>query len=65
MSDAQTFIDSTRAHWSKIDFLPGVKLLPLEPVPQGSIHLAHLTAGTVIPPHVHPGDEFVYVLGNH
>ena len=63
MSEVQTFIDSTRAQWSKIDFLPGVELLPLAvPVPQGSIHLAHLTAGTVIPPHVHPGNEFVYVL---
>ncbi|HKT35766.1 MAG TPA: cupin domain-containing protein [Nitrospira sp.] len=63
MSKAQTFVDSTRAQWSKLDFLPGVELLPLaEPVVQGSIHLAHLRAGTVIPPHVHPGDEFVYVL---
>lgn len=63
MSGIQTFVDSTRAQWSKIDFLPGVELLPLaEPVPQGSIHLAQLMAGTVIPPHVHPGDEFVYVL---
>ena len=63
MSEVQTFVDSTRTQWSKIDFLPGVELLPLaEPVPQGSIHLAHLTAGTVIPPHIHPCDEFVYVL---
>lgn len=63
MPEAQTFIDSTRAQWSKIDFLSGVELLPLaEPVPQGSVHLARLTAGTVIPLHTHPGDEFVYVL---
>lgn len=63
MSAIQTFIDSTRAPWSGIDFLPGVEWLPLaEPVPRGSVHLARLTAGTVIPPHTHPGDEFVYVM---
>jgi len=63
MSETQTFIDSARARWSKIDFLPGVELLPLaEPVPHGSVHLARLPAGTVIPPHTHPADEFVYVL---
>src|SRR5688572_1255120 len=63
MPDIQTFTDSTRAAWSTIDFLPGVEMLPLaEPVPHGSVHLARLTAGTVIPPHTHPGDEFVYVL---
>jgi anti-sigma factor ChrR (cupin superfamily) len=63
MSEIQTFVDSTCAEWSKIDFLAGVELLPLaEPVPQGSIHLARLRAGIVIPPHLHPGDEFVFVL---
>jgi anti-sigma factor ChrR (cupin superfamily) len=63
MSAAQTFVDSRRAEWVKLEFLPGVELLPLaEPVPDGSLHLARLTAGTVIPPHTHPGDEFVYVL---
>jgi hypothetical protein len=63
MSETQTFIDSARARWSKIDFLPGVELLPLaEPVPHGSVHLARLSAGTIIPPHTHSGDEFVYVL---
>jgi anti-sigma factor ChrR (cupin superfamily) len=63
VSDAQTFVDTTHAPWTTIDFLPGVTLLPLaEPVPEGSMHLARLAAGTVIPPHTHPGDEFVYVL---
>lgn len=63
VSGTQTFIDSSRAQWSKIDFLPGVELLPLaEPVPNGSVHVARLAAGTVIPPHTHPADEFVYVL---
>ena len=63
MAKPQTFIDSKRGRWSKIDFLPGVELLALaQPVPEGSIHLATLSAGTVIPPHTHPCDEFVYVL---
>lgn len=63
MSDIQTFVDVSQAQWTEIDFLPGVELLPLaQPVPQGSIHLARLKAGTTIPPHTHPGDEYVYVL---
>lgn len=33
-----------------------------EPVPQGSIHRLQMIAGTVIPRHVHPCDEYVYVL---
>jgi anti-sigma factor ChrR (cupin superfamily) len=37
-------------------------LLLAEPVTHGSVHLARLIAGTVIPPHTHPGTEFVYVL---
>jgi len=61
--DDQTFVDTTRADWIALDILPGVSLLPLaEPVPNGSIHLARLAAGTIIPRHTHPGDEFVYVL---
>lgn len=63
MSESQTFTDTSRAPWIEIDFLPGVQLLPLsEPVAQGSIHLAHLSAGTIIPAHTHPADEYVYVL---
>ena len=63
MPNAQKFIETKQAPWMKIDFLPGVEIMPLaEPVTQGSIHLAHLSAGTVIPAHTHPGDEYVYVL---
>ena len=63
MSDAQTFIDTSRTPWLEIDFLPGVQVMPMaEPVAQGSIHLARLSAGTIIPAHTHPGDEYVYVL---
>jgi quercetin dioxygenase-like cupin family protein len=63
MSENQTFTDVSLAPWVDIDFLPGVRLLTLaEPVAHGSIHLARLAAGTVIPAHTHPADEYVYVL---
>ena len=43
--------------------MPGVELLPLaQPVADGSVHRARLAAGTVIPVHTHPADEFVLVL---
>jgi hypothetical protein len=50
MTSHQTFIDPGAGTWLKIDFLPGVELLPLaQPVPDGSIHRARLAAGTIIP----------------
>jgi anti-sigma factor ChrR (cupin superfamily) len=59
----QTFIDLAAGVWQAIDFLPGVHLMSLaQPVPDGSIHRARLLAGTIIPPHTHPADEFVLVL---
>lgn len=37
--------------------------MPLaEPVAAGSIHRARLAKGTIIPPHTHPADEYVYVV---
>jgi quercetin dioxygenase-like cupin family protein len=63
MTNRQTFIDPGAASWLTIEALPGVELMPLaEPVPHGSIHRARLAAGTVIPVHTHPADEFVQVL---
>ena len=63
MSRHQTFADPGAGTWLTIEFLPGVELLPLaQPVPEGSIHRARLAAGTVIPVHTHPADEFVLVL---
>ena len=63
MTNRQTFIDPSAASWLTIEALPGVELMPLaEPVPHGSIHRARLAAGTVIPVHTHPADEFVQVL---
>jgi quercetin dioxygenase-like cupin family protein len=63
VSSAQSFIKPGDSAWLKIDFLPGVELMPLaQPVPEGSIHRARLAEGTVIPVHTHPADEFVLVL---
>jgi anti-sigma factor ChrR (cupin superfamily) len=63
MTSQQTFVDPGNESWLKIDFLPGVELLPLaQPVADGSIHKARLAAGTIIPVHTHPADEFVLVL---
>jgi hypothetical protein len=63
VTNHQTFVDPDAGAWLKIDFLPGVELLPLaQPVTDGSIHKARLAAGTIIPVHTHPADEFVLVL---
>jgi hypothetical protein len=63
MSKQQTFIAPQDATPVRIDFLPGVEIVPLaQPVPDGSIHRARLAEGTVIPVHTHPADEFVLVL---
>jgi len=63
MSKVQAFIDPGDAEWQAIDFLPGVELMPLaQPPPEGSIHRARLAAGTTIPVHTHPVDEYVAVL---
>jgi anti-sigma factor ChrR (cupin superfamily) len=59
----QTFANPRDGQWLKIDFLPGVELMPLaQPVPGGSIHRARLSMGTEIPAHTHPADEYVLVL---
>lgn len=57
----QTFLDPGTVPW--VAFSPGVDLQVLaQPVPEGSIHRARLAAGTTIPVHVHPADEFVQVV---
>ena len=59
----QTFIQTDSASWSNLEKFPGTSFLPLaEPVPQGSIHLLRMKAGTIIPVHTHPCNEYVYVL---
>lgn len=63
MSGGQSFVFPCDKAWTALDFLPGVELMALaQPVPAGSIHRARLAAGTVIPAHTHPADEFVLVL---
>jgi anti-sigma factor ChrR (cupin superfamily) len=59
----QTFIQTSAEQWLNMDRFPGTQFLPLaEPVAEGSIHLLKLKAGTIIPVHAHPCDEYVYVL---
>jgi len=59
----QKFIDSDDQTFSDLEILPGTSIVPLaEPVPEGSIHRLRMKKGTVIPPHEHPVDEYVYVL---
>jgi anti-sigma factor ChrR (cupin superfamily) len=63
MPKQQTFSKAQTGQWLKIDFLPGVELMALaQPVPDGSIHRARLSAGTTIPIHTHPADEYVFVI---
>jgi len=46
-----------------LEQFPGAKILSLaEAVPQGSIHRLRMEKGTVIPVHIHPCDEYIYVL---
>jgi quercetin dioxygenase-like cupin family protein len=59
----QNFIQTTSRQWLSMDQFPGTQFLPLaEPVPEGAIHLLKMKAGTIIPVHTHPCDEYVYVL---
>jgi quercetin dioxygenase-like cupin family protein len=59
----QSFIQTGSRQWLSMDQFPGTQFLPLaEPVPEGSIHLLKMKAGTIIPVHTHPCDEYVYVL---
>lgn len=60
---SQQFKDASEQQFSAIDFLPGSSWSPLtEPVPSGSIHRLKMKAGSTIPPHTHPADEFVILL---
>jgi quercetin dioxygenase-like cupin family protein len=59
----QSFTQVDCEQWSNLEQFPGTQIRTLaEPVPQGSIHLLKMKAGTVIPMHTHPCDEYVYVL---
>ena len=59
----QTFIQTQTESWQHLTQFPGTELLPLAvPVPNGSIHRLRMKAGTIIPVHTHPCNEYVYVL---
>ena len=59
----QTFVADDETQWLDLAAFRGARLLPLAvPVPEGSIHRLLMKAGTVIPVHTHPADEYVYVL---
>ncbi len=59
----QTFNDMATCDWKPFGEMNGVNFVPLaEPVPEGSIHRAKLSKGTVIPPHTHPANEYVFVV---
>jgi anti-sigma factor ChrR (cupin superfamily) len=59
----QSFIDFKDQAFNDLDIFPGASWTILaEPVDQGSIHRLKMKEGSLIPPHVHPVDEYVYVL---
>ena len=59
----QDFKTPQEQQFSAIDFLPGCNWAPLaEPVPDGSLHRLKMAAGTTIPAHSHPADEYVILL---
>jgi anti-sigma factor ChrR (cupin superfamily) len=59
----QAFMQTHSGQWLNLPQFPGTELLTLaEPVPGGSIHLLKMKAGTTIPIHTHPCDEYVYIL---
>jgi quercetin dioxygenase-like cupin family protein len=63
MMPQQTFIKTNEQSWIDFTQCPGTQILPLaEPVPHGSLHRLKLKAGTTIPIHTHPCDEYVYVF---
>lgn len=59
----QSFQDFAEQKFTDLDFLPGTSLSSLaQPVPDGSIHRLKMKQGTIIPPHTHPADEYVFVV---
>lgn len=59
----QMFIAPDKQQFTDLELFPGTSWTVLaEPVPGGSIHRLKMTKGTIIPPHTHPSDEFVYIV---
>jgi hypothetical protein len=59
----QIFKDASDQTFSAIDGLPGSSWAVLaEPIASGSIHRLKMIAGSTIPAHTHPADEYVVLL---
>jgi anti-sigma factor ChrR (cupin superfamily) len=59
----QNFISPKQQNFQNIDFLPGSSWSVLAtPFNNGSIHRLKMKAGSIIPSHEHPSDEYVLVL---
>jgi hypothetical protein len=59
----QMFQDLQTQEYTDLTALPGTSIAVLaEPVPQGSIHRLKMKQGTIIPAHVHPANEYVFVV---
>jgi anti-sigma factor ChrR (cupin superfamily) len=60
---SQVFQDLPSQEFSDLPVFPGTSWVVLaEPVPQGSIHRLKMKQGTIIPAHIHPSDEYVFVV---
>lgn len=60
---AQAFRDLSAQEYADLVAFPGTSWVTIaEPVPQGSLHRLRMKQGTVIPAHMHPSDEYVFVI---
>jgi anti-sigma factor ChrR (cupin superfamily) len=60
---ARVFQDLSGQEYADLAAFPGTSWVVMaEPVPQGSIHRLKMKQGTVIPAHIHPSDEYVFVI---
>lgn len=60
---SQTFQDLSIQEFAELAAFPGTSWVVLaELVSQGSIHRLKMKQGTIIPPHTHPADEYVFVV---
>jgi anti-sigma factor ChrR (cupin superfamily) len=63
---AQTFNDLPTQEYTDLPVFPGTSWVVLaEPVPEGSIHRLKMKKGTIIPPHTHPVDKYVFVISGN
>ena len=58
----QTFLQTDKETWQNLLQFLGTEILFLATLADGSIHCLRMQAGTEIPFHTHPCNEYVYVL---